>query len=339
MVQFADFLSPIAFRYPDKVEPSGWTEHIPFAFWLMERARPRQFVELGVYHGVSYLAFCQSAQQNGLATKCFGVDTWEGDEHAGFYGDEVYDAPSAYHDIRYSNFSQLIRSTFVEALDHFGDGSVDLLHIDGRHRYSDVKSDFESWLPKLSDRAVVLLHDINVHRGDFGVDRFWNQLIERYPENFEFHHGNGLGIIGIGADLPAGIRAYFATGREEENASCIRAVYSRLGRGLSDALVVHEKSEELLRASSELRRIKSEFDTVWRQNETERDEERRRNGQLLQQRDAELSSVKEQLRRVEEARDVQLRSIYGSTSWRITRPLRAGKRAISTIGKMLPKKC
>ena len=50
-----------------------------------------------------------------------------------------------------------VRCTFAEALQHFPDGSVDLLHIDGRHFYEDVKEDYESWLPKLSDRAVVLL--------------------------------------------------------------------------------------------------------------------------------------------------------------------------------------
>ena len=170
--------------------------------------RPGIFVELGAHNGFSYLAFCQAVQRLGATTKCYAVDTWRGDEHAGFYGEEVFAKLNELHERRYSGFSRLIRSTFDEALPHFSDGTVDLLHIDGRHRYQDVAHDFESWLPKLSDRAVVLLHDINVRERGFGVWQFWADLQARY-RCFEFAHGYGLGVVQVGRLVAAPLRPLF----------------------------------------------------------------------------------------------------------------------------------
>ena len=166
------------FWKPQYLKPGlpAWEGHIPFAFWIMEALAPSTFIELGTHYGTSYFAFCQAVERLGLATTCFAVDTWQGDEHAGFYGEEVFGTVNAYNAERYATFSTLVRSTFDEALSHFEDGSVDLLHIDGHHSFEAVRHDFETWLPKLSDRAVVLFHDTNVRFGTFGVSKFFNSL-------------------------------------------------------------------------------------------------------------------------------------------------------------------
>jgi hypothetical protein len=69
----------------------------------------------------------------GLAapTRCFAIDTWQGDLHAGFYDDSVFACVNACNEPKYAGFSRLVRATFDEALEHFLDGSIDLLHIDG----------------------------------------------------------------------------------------------------------------------------------------------------------------------------------------------------------------
>ena len=172
-------VSPVSFWQPHWLGTSAWIEHGPFAFWLIDACRPRQLVELGTHHGYSYLAFCQAVQRLGLDTRCFAVDLWQGDEHAGWYGKEVLEALRQYHDPRYASFSTLVQSSFDDALQHFPDGSVDLLNIDGRHFYDDVRHDFESWRPKLSERAIVLFHDTNVRKREFGVFRLWAKLRPR----------------------------------------------------------------------------------------------------------------------------------------------------------------
>jgi hypothetical protein len=222
------FSGPAARWVPEYLVMSGWLEHAPFAFWLIRVANPRSIVELGTERGFSYLVFCQAIRDHGVAARASAVDTWAGDEHAGFYGDEVYTTLCRVHDPSYASFSTLIRSSFSDALPLFADGSVDLLHIDGLHTFDAVRCDFESWRPKLSDRAVVLLHDTNVHASGFGVDRYWAELSERYP-SFEFLHGNGLGVLVVGTNPPVIVRELAEAGARPPVRSAIRRRYAALG--------------------------------------------------------------------------------------------------------------
>ena len=204
----------------------SWHEHIPFAFALVAAIQPRVLVELGTYRGDSYCAFCQVVDGLALPTTCYAVDTWQGDDHAGRYGEEVFEELRGYHDSRYGRFSRLVRSTFDEARSHFADGSVDLLHIDGLHTWEAVAHDFESWKAKLSDRAVVLLHDINVREREFGVWRLWKELADRHP-GFAFVHGHGLGVLAVGAEAPAEVLALCALPAEGQ--AVIRDRFAALG--------------------------------------------------------------------------------------------------------------
>jgi hypothetical protein len=223
-----DFLSTPSFRSPEKIVASAWHEHAAFAFWLVEQLSPRMLVELGTHKGFSYFAFCQAIRMAGLSTAAFAVDCWTGDEHAGHYGEEVYQSVEAFNMERYPDISTLMKMSFEDALPYFEEGSVDILHIDGSHYFDDVKSDFESWLPKLSNRAVVLFHDTNVRERKFGVHLLWSQVCERYP-NFNFIHGHGLGVLGVGKDCPTSVAALFTACADPVLTASIRNAYARLG--------------------------------------------------------------------------------------------------------------
>jgi Methyltransferase domain len=166
-------LDPLFWRAERLGSPSAWWQHVPFAHWIVCATAPRLLVELGTHTGVSYSAFCQAVVRDGLATRCHAVDTWRGDPQAGTYDEDVLDELRRFHDERFGTFSTLLQCTFDDALGRIEDGSIDLLHIDGLHTYEAVRHDFESWLPKLSSRAVVMFHDINERGGDFGVWRLW----------------------------------------------------------------------------------------------------------------------------------------------------------------------
>lgn len=241
-VDLTSCVSQISYWMPDLMTGSAWIEHAPFAFWIVGALRPKTIVELGVHRGFSYFVFCQAVQRLHLDTRCFAIDTWLGDEHAGFYGDEVYGAVRS-HNRRYDGFSRLIRSDFSAARDSFADGSIDLLHIDGCHTYEAVRRDFESWLPKLSKRGVVLFHDTAEYANGFGVYRLWEELRRRYP-HFEFRHGHGLGIVAVGT-VPAGLRRLFQASAGVASAQAVRSEYERLGAYLGSLQRIAEQRDEI----------------------------------------------------------------------------------------------
>jgi hypothetical protein len=205
---------------------SAWTEHAPFGMLLMELAKPKVFVELGTHAGVSYCAFCQAVKQLALPTRCFAIDTWEGDKHSKEYPAEVYDKLREYHDPLYGSFSTLLKKTFDQSVNDFADGSIDLLHIDGLHTYDAVKHDFDTWRSKLSDAAVVLFHDTAETRGDFGVHRLWAEIAPQH-RHFNFEHTHGLGVLAYGKNVPAAVLEFI----EEANANApvIRSAFQAIG--------------------------------------------------------------------------------------------------------------
>lgn len=189
---------------PRKLPLSAWTGHIPFGSWLIHAMRPGVLVELGTHRGASFLSFCQAIEEASVSARCYAVDTWCGDEHAGVYKDSVFSELNAYHQPLYGGFSQLMRMTFDEGNRYFLDGEVDLLHIDGLHTYEAVRHDFDSWKTKLSSRAVVLFHDIHVKERNFGVWKLWRELCEEYA-SFEFTHSHGLGVLLLGPDISSSL--------------------------------------------------------------------------------------------------------------------------------------
>lgn len=275
----------------------AWHEHIPFAFLLVELQEPDVLVELGTLRGDSYCAFCQAVASLSLSTRCYAVDSWEGDSHTGPYTAEVYEGLREYHDELYGSFSQLLRSTFDQAVPHFSDASIDLLHIDGDHSYASVTNDFATWRPKLSPRAVVLLHDTHVREEGYGVWRLWEELAPRYP-SFAFEHSHGLGVLAVGETPDPRVLEFleFSVQRPQE----VQALFSSLGslaalRGRAHRLGLHAAV------------LEQQLD------------ESRRNVNRLQQ---EVAAAR-----------AELSDLYSSRSWRITAPLRELRRHVLPISR------
>ena len=230
----ADELSRIRFPWSERLSPRllkspWWIGHIPFAFEIIARLRPKIVVELGTYSGSSFAAFCQAVEACALDAKCFGIDLWEGDIHMGKFDEELFREVSDYLASNHPGVAELVRKDFNEAVHLFADKSVDLLHIDGTHTFEAVSNDFNTWLPKMSDRGVVLFHDVNVtveNTGPasqhFGVRKVFDGLKERYP-HFLFDHCWGLGVLVVGKFAPRAVTEMVEMSRSPDFAAYFAA--------------------------------------------------------------------------------------------------------------------
>ncbi|MDD3475165.1 MAG: glycosyltransferase, partial [Candidatus Dojkabacteria bacterium] len=137
-----------------------------------------------------------------LKTELHAIDTWEGDEHAGYYGEEIYEKYLEIKNKYYKDVNIIDHKMFFdEAIDKFEDNSIDVLHIDGLHTYDAVKHDFQTWLPKVKkDSGIVLLHDVCEKSDGFGVYKLWDELNKEY-NTITFEHYHGLGVLFLGNSI------------------------------------------------------------------------------------------------------------------------------------------
>ncbi|GAA1749369.1 class I SAM-dependent methyltransferase [Agromyces humatus] len=332
-------LDPAAYWQPPVLVLSAWLEHAPFAYSLVAMHRPNSIVELGTHSGYSFFVFCEAVKRLGLESQVTATDTWQGDEHAGFYDDDVYESVRRVADADYSGIARLNRGYFDDFVESTPDGSIDLLHIDGRHRYEDVRHDFETWLPKLSDRAVVLFHDTFERKKDFGVYRYWAEIADRWP-SFEFEHGHGLGVLAVGENVSAEVLRFLADANADPDGT--RRQFHGLGRriraawdatlALEDAtrhaadaqsradaldgrlreadLLVAELRGGLEAASADARTAASEADVAHR---------------LIAEVGERSAETERRLRETERrltAADLRIDELTTSRSWRMTAPFR-----------------
>jgi predicted O-methyltransferase YrrM len=180
---------------------SSWVMQIPLAYLMIDLARPRTFVELGTGHGDSYCAFCQAVAATNSGTRCFAVDRWP--------AASTLAKLKQHHDAHYADFSTLLQMDFDDAAaTQFEDGSIDLLHLDGTLSYDAARHDYETWLPKMSERGVMLFHG-TVARSSANSEiwRLWEVLSWQHP-SLEFPHGDGLGVAVVGVTPPQAVSQF-----------------------------------------------------------------------------------------------------------------------------------
>ena len=74
------------------------------------------------------------------------------------------------------------------------DKPIDILMIDGSHKYEAVKADYEKYEPFVKNGGLIVMHDVTTRGRGFGVAKFWNEI--EIPTKIILQYNSmGLGII------------------------------------------------------------------------------------------------------------------------------------------------
>jgi chromosome segregation ATPase len=247
------------FWRPAWLAESSCVEHVPFALWLIEAARPRLVAEVGIANAVSYFAFCQAVDRLRLDTRCYGLHTGGDAKAAG----AEYEAARSYNEAQHAAFSRLSSCHVSRAPEGFSAGSIDLLHLNGT---LESMEDFDAWLPKLSDRALVLIHGIENRGSASETADLYAVLKCRYP-HFDFAQGQGLGMLGVGTQRAPLVSSLFAAHDSEHLRQGLQEMFARLGRACLDhqaATKQHARaidlSEQVALQQKQLEEVKQSLD-------------------------------------------------------------------------------
>src|SRR5262249_25615356 len=127
----------------------------------------------------------------------------------------------------------------------------------------------ENWRPKVSDRGIILFHDVVERTADFGVWRLWEELTAQH-RSFTFVHEHGLGLLAMGSDLPDEVQALLDL--RDPDVEPVRTGVHEMGRRLQYDAEVEKGLAERDAARSERDAARSERDAARSEGEVYRDE-------------------------------------------------------------------
>ncbi len=121
-----------------------------------------QIAEIGCWTGTSSLVLGSVAEK--YQGKVICIDWFKGSTDTPLF------TPSKHFNVRrifednlkqfnQGKFIQLIEASSEEAVKQFTDGSLDIIFLDGDHRYAGIRQDIDMWLPKLKQGGLLCGHD------------------------------------------------------------------------------------------------------------------------------------------------------------------------------------
>jgi hypothetical protein len=153
-------------------------------------------VDLGVDWGFS--TFCFALPRIG---QVYGIDCFTGDDFTGKRDISIYEMILDKQEKLHLKDNLTFIKGYFDDVAKTWDKKIDILHIDGDHKYESIKNDYETWSKFLSENGVILLHDTcveEINDKEYGVKKFFEEI--DLPK-VNFTHTFGLGVISKNKEL------------------------------------------------------------------------------------------------------------------------------------------
>lgn len=230
----ADILTPLASRSlfwrARYLEASPVLCHIPLLFWLIEAARPRITVTLGVADAVPHFALCQAVDKLGLDSLCFGVEPVPVSAEA-----------ASFNKRNYVDFSDFVKAS-GETPDFLPHSSkADLIVINKPASKTLIDALRNAWLPQLSDRGVILF----LHTPEADAAEAFHAAFAAEDESFSLWQNGSASIVLHGSNHSERLQRLTQLKPGHSGFMAASTVFRRLGE-------LHSKTAELEHAASEL---------------------------------------------------------------------------------------
>ena len=127
--------------------------------WANQNGAVGKCVEIGSYSGEGTVVLADHFKE------VLAVDPWEN----GYDSDDVASHQCPMEDV-FNAFTErtkvkgninFSRGKSLDALEFVADGSLDLVYVDGDHRYEGALADIKGWLPKLRKGGCMTGHDFS----------------------------------------------------------------------------------------------------------------------------------------------------------------------------------
>ena len=249
------------FWRPQYVQHNAILWHIPFLFWIMEIARPRQYVEIGVGDGVAYMAACQSLHRLQVDAECHAVGVWEDKAAPGQLASRNADL--------YSYFSRILTDGIEHGHRHFAAGSVDVMLIDlklitadGKPAAAVVETLRDQWLPKLSEQGILLMHGTRAGAGtEENAAGFVEELCAQVPA-IRLSGGDGITALLYGADRVERLAGIAALPADHHIRRALVEMFDRLGAASYYEMSGRSSEERADSGDRHLQALQKEYDDL-----------------------------------------------------------------------------
>jgi len=144
----------------------GWMheEELALLFCLAKKCKGKGvIVEIGSWKGKSTISLALGSKR-GNKVRVYSIDTHTGKPE---YESVLLTLEEFKRNIRNARVDDqlipIVKSSEEAAKDF--DEQIELIFIDGEHKYEFVKKDFELWFPKIVDGGIIALHDTTTWPG------------------------------------------------------------------------------------------------------------------------------------------------------------------------------